>query len=54
LIPGNDLAPVFKQQEKDLEGDTLKLQHMTAAAEPRRTQVNLVALAEPDRLLHSS
>jgi hypothetical protein len=25
---------------------------MTATAEPPRTQVNLVALAEPDRLLH--
>jgi hypothetical protein len=54
LIPGNNLVPVFKQQEKDLERDTLKLQHMTATAEPPRTQVNLVALAEPDRLLHSS
>ncbi|XWK75826.1 hypothetical protein RBB82_23235 (plasmid) [Tunturiibacter lichenicola] len=54
LLPGNDLVPVFKQQEKDLERDTLKLQYMTATAEPPRTQINLVALAEPDRLLHSS
>ncbi|XWK55277.1 hypothetical protein RBB74_02930 [Tunturiibacter gelidiferens] len=54
LIPSNNLVPVFKQQEKDLERDTLKLQHMTTMAKPPRTQINLVALAEPDRLLHSS
>jgi hypothetical protein len=51
LIPGNNLVPVLGQQEKDLERDTLKPQHMTATAEPPRTQVNLVALAEPERLL---
>ncbi|NYF49821.1 hypothetical protein [Tunturiibacter gelidoferens] len=54
MIPSNNLVPVFKQQEKDLERDTLKLQHMTTMAKPPRTQINLVALAEPDRLLHSS
>jgi hypothetical protein len=54
LIPGNNLVPVFKQQEKDVERDTLKLQPMTATSESARTQVNLVALAEPDRMLHSS
>jgi hypothetical protein len=32
LIPGNNLIPMFKQQEKDLERDTLKLQYMTATA----------------------
>ena len=54
LIPGNNLVPVFKQKEKDLERDALQLQHMTATAQPPGTQIKLVAFAEPDRLLHSS
>src|SRR6202011_4312926 len=41
-------------KEKDLERDVLQFQHMTATAQPPRTQVKLVAFAEPDRLLHSS
>jgi hypothetical protein len=54
LIPGNNLVPVFKQKEKDLERDALQLQYMTAAAQPSGTQIKLIAFAEPDRLVHSN
>jgi hypothetical protein len=54
LISGNNVVPVLKQKEKDLERDALQLQHMSATAQPPRTQVKLVAFAEADRLLHSS
>ena len=51
FVPGNNLVPVLKQQEKDLQRDTLQLQHMTAAAQPPGTEVKLITFAEPDRLL---
>src|SRR6202041_2276015 len=54
LIPGNNLVPVFKQQEKDLERDTLELQHMTATAAPPRPRVTLLVLAAPDPFLPHS
>ncbi len=53
LIPGNNLVPVFKQKEKDLERDALQLQRMTATAQPPGMQIKLEAFAEPDRLLQS-
>ena len=52
LIPGNNLVLVLKQKEKNLERDALEFEHMTATAQSPRTQVKLVAFAEPDRLLH--
>jgi hypothetical protein len=54
LIPGNNLVPVFKQKEKDLERDALQLQRMAATTQPPGMQIKLVAFAEPDRLFHSS
>jgi hypothetical protein len=39
LIPGNNLVPVLKKKEKDLEWDALQFQHMTATTQPPRTQV---------------
>ena len=54
MIPGNNLVLVLKQKEKNLEGDALQFQHMTATAQPPRTQVKLEAFTEPDRLLYSS
>jgi len=52
-ITKQSLGRVLKQKEKDLKRDALYLQNPTATAQPARTQVNLVALAEPDRLLQS-
>jgi hypothetical protein len=49
LIPGNNLVLVLKQKEKNLERDALQFQHMSATAQPPRTQVKLEAFTEPDR-----
>jgi hypothetical protein len=42
---------VLNEQDKYLQGDTLQLQDVTAAAQPPGTEVKLIAIAEPDRLM---
>jgi hypothetical protein len=44
---------VLNEQDKYLQGDTLQLQDMTAAAQPSETEVKLITIAEPDRLVFS-
>ena len=50
LVPGDNLVPVLKEQDKHLQGDALQLQDMIAAAQPPGTKVKLIIFAEPDRL----
>jgi hypothetical protein len=44
---------VLNEQDKYLQGDTLQLQDVTAAAQPPETEVKLITIAEPDRLVFS-
>src|SRR5262249_9806945 len=52
LIPGDNFVAVFKQKEKNLEGDTLQLQNTSTAPQPPEAKINLVAFGEPNRQVH--
>ena len=51
FVPGDNLVLVLNEQDKYLQGDTLQLQDVTAAAQPPGTEVKLITIAEPDRLV---
>ena len=53
FIPGDNLVLVLNEQDKYLQGDTLQLQDVPAAAQPPETEVKLITIAEPDRLVFS-
>src|SRR5262249_32628581 len=52
LLAGNNLAPVLKQKNQDLQRNTFQFEHMTVTAQPTGMDVKLELLAEPDWLLH--
>jgi hypothetical protein len=52
--PGDNLVLVLNKQDKYLQRDTFQLQDVTAAAQPPETEVKLITIAEPDRLVFSA